>query len=336
MTSCTHRKSVYKCNICKPDKFCIHNRSIYDSCQQCKRHLCQHQNNKWNCNLCYPDRVKVRTKCVHNKRKSDCIQCGGRSVCIHNRQKARCIECTGCVHGKRKSRCEVCSGTEICEHNINKYGCKVCNSKILCIHDKIKRNCKDCNGSAYCDHDKLKIQCRICCPTSFCSHGKRRNMCNLCSGHTKVFCKVCHLFIVGKSTDHYCSYCNPNSPQSMRRKEEKIRRLFEEDGLKFINNRQFENDCCLKYRPDFVMDCTTYYLIVEVDENAHRGYDQQCEIVRMNNVSIGLGLPVKWIRYNPDSLVDENIKHKELLREVTEWKDKPMCDNLEVIYLFYT
>jgi hypothetical protein len=31
-----------------------------------------------------------------------------------------------------------------------------------------------------------------------------------------------------------------------------------------MNDKTFQNDCCLKYRPDFLFDCGSYFLILEV------------------------------------------------------------------------
>ena len=31
---------------------------------------------------------QLRKKCIHKKRKSRCIECGGSSICIHKKQKA--------------------------------------------------------------------------------------------------------------------------------------------------------------------------------------------------------------------------------------------------------
>ena len=104
----------------------------------------------------------------------------------------------------------------------------------------------------------------------------------------------------------------------------------------FINNKQFQNDCCLKYRPDFIFDCGSYFVIVECDEDAHRQYDKECEIIRMNNISIGIGLPTKFIRYNPDKKgVPKQIKEDTLIDCVKRELEKDYLDDLQPIYLFY-
>ena len=44
-------------------------------------------------------------KCEHNRRRTDCKECGGSAFCEHNKIKQHCIECEGssiCEHKKRK------------------------------------------------------------------------------------------------------------------------------------------------------------------------------------------------------------------------------------------
>ena len=90
---------------------------------------------------------RIKNKCVHNKYKSNCRECGGSSLCIHN---------------KRKSNCRECGGSAICIHNKLKHRCKECGGVSICIHNKRKQYCLLCGGSAYCEHNKVKLFCRIC------------------------------------------------------------------------------------------------------------------------------------------------------------------------------
>lgn len=59
---------------------------------------------------------------------------------------------------------------------------------------------------------------------------------------------------------------------------------------------------CGKYRVDFVFELENKVVLLECDENQHVEYNQRCEFVRQGQVSLGFGgLPVHWIRYNPDA-----------------------------------
>jgi len=58
-------------------------------------------------------------KCIHDKRKSQCRECGGSAFCIHDKQKSQCRECGGssiCIHDKRKSQCRECGGSALCSN----------------------------------------------------------------------------------------------------------------------------------------------------------------------------------------------------------------------------
>lgn len=110
----------------------------------------------------------------------------------------------------------------------------------------------------------------------------------------------------------------------------------EKNGIDATNDKVVRNGCCLKYRPDFVIDCNTYFLIVEVDENAHNAYEKDCETVRMNNIAHSLGLPTKFIRYNPDKKdFTKKHKEKELLVVINKFLNLNVLEDLEVVYLFY-
>jgi hypothetical protein len=151
-------------------------------------------------------------------------------------------------------------------------------------------------------------------------------------------CKDCNLFQVNKRTNYLCSYCNPVKSNRIKTKENEVKELFELNNIEFIHDKQISNKCCYKYRPDFVIDCLYYYLIVEVDEYAHDSYDKECELIRMNNIQMSIGLPTKFIRYNPDKKgIRKNIKQKELLNMVKEWMKKKLGElkTEEPVYLFY-
>ena len=52
-------------------------------------------------------------KCVHNKIKYSCADCGGSQVCQHKKRKYWCVDC---------------GGSHICQHKKSKYYCKLCKS----------------------------------------------------------------------------------------------------------------------------------------------------------------------------------------------------------------
>ena len=167
----------------------------------------------------------------------------------------------------------------------------------------------------------------------FCELYKSRKMINIIGSFN---CKSCNLYYkrVYPKQD-LCNNCDIRINKKDT-KELKIKRLLDDNGLKYeSHNKLFSNDCSLKVRPDFLFNCGTFYLILEVDENAHAGYVKECEIKRMNDIILGLGLPVKFIRYNPDSDYQESFKHNVLLQTLHEQMSQEYCYDLSPIYLFY-
>jgi len=96
-----------------------------------------------------------KNKCEHNKRKSQCKECGGSQICEHDRIKDYCKECDGsqiCEHNRVKSKCKECGGSFICEHNIRKDYCKECDGSQICEHNRQKTRCKECDPQGHLAH----------------------------------------------------------------------------------------------------------------------------------------------------------------------------------------
>ena len=136
-----------------------------------------------------------------------------------------------------------------------------------------------------------------------------------------------------------CYTCDPESTQRRKTKENRVRELLEEHKIEIVStDKSFTNDCGFRYRPDFLVDKGTFFLIIEVDEFAHLegDYTPECEMIRMNNIIYGLGLPVKFIRYNPDNdnfTMDE--KETRLIEEINKILEMNELDDIEIKYLFY-
>ena len=66
---------------------------------------------------------------------------------------------------------------------------------------------------------------------------------------------------------------------------------------------------CSKNRPDIYLELQTHCLIIEIDENQHNNYDTNCEAQRINDIYSDIGLPMVFIRFNPDDykIGDKNI-----------------------------
>jgi len=78
--------------------------------------------------------------------------------------------------------------------------------------------------------------------------------------------------------------------------------------LQFSFNKTVQNGCS-KRRPDILLELNTHCIIIEIDENQHIDYETNCEEQRINDLFNDIGLPIIFIRFNPDSykINDRNI-----------------------------
>ena len=161
MTSIQERKKCNKCKVnllfkeFKPKR----NGELTKRCIKC---------------LDYQKHWQLKNKCEHNREKTKCKECGGRSIYEHNRQKSQCKECGGasiCQHNRQKISCKECGGSSICVHNRQKSKCKECGGGSICIHNRQRQSCKECpNASGICEHNREKMTCKICDPQGHLSN----------------------------------------------------------------------------------------------------------------------------------------------------------------------
>ena len=149
-------------------------------------------------------------------------------------------------------------------------------------------------------------------------------------------CRSCKLFSTCSKTNYLCSYCNPDKPTRQKTKEMRVKTFLEECNYDFIHNRKCNLDgSCQTYYPDFLIDCNTFFLVIECDEDAHKSYPIDCEKMRENNICYALGLPCVFIRFNPDKKkVKMKVKEKVLKSYIDYYINQDTMNN-EVQYLFY-
>ena len=148
-------------------------------------------------------------------------------------------------------------------------------------------------------------------------------------------------------TNGKCTTCDPMILKIQQHaKENRIRDVLNAAGIKYIHDKTLEGLLCGRERPDFQIDCGTHFIYIEVDEHQHQSYTCECEQARMINLVHVRGMPVRFIRYNPD--VYQPIKGQRVLKieqrekKLIEYiihamKHSPQEDNVfsNVLYLFY-
>ena len=182
--------------------------------------------------------------------------------------------------------------------NFKLLSCKIKDDKLVSklekalIHDNIKTvkvetsdkcvNCKqlgthDANTDRYCEShappDATNLGIAKC------------NSCGLDDILVKGLCETCDPTIIQKR---------------MKVKEMRVLAILESEGIPFIHNKTLEGRPCGNDRPDFQIDCGDHFVYLEVDEHQHHTYACECEQVRMMNLIEVRGMPITFIRYNPD------------------------------------
>ena len=142
-----------------------------------------------------------------------------------------------------------------------------------------------------------------------------------------------------------CGMCDPDEFNRTRlAKQNQIKNMLDVHGYRYVScDKMIEHGRCFKYRPDFMFDCGTHYVVLEVDENQHQSHGYECEEVRMINIFQSIGMPTKFIRYNPDEYKKNNHKvnpsfnHrvKLLTRALNNAFEEPPMGHLNVKYMFY-
>ena len=124
-----------------------------------------------------------------------------------------------------------------------------------------------------------------------------------------------------------CTYCDPKHFNAYRGAKEREVKLWlncnNYDVLQ--HDKMIDKGECIRNRPDFLLESPnkTHFVIIEVDEYQHDHYQEECECSRMINISQALGMPIIFIRYNPDEYKIDNKKknpaHNTRMKTLQKW-----------------
>ena len=166
-------------------------------------------------------------------------------------------------------------------------------------------------------------------------------------------CSNCGLSYFLNDETRLCNDCNDFIVRKVHKvKETTVLEFLKSKGIMFESEDRIPENGCAKYRPDGVIDFLYFKVILEIDENQHKGYTDKCEITRMIQLHQDFGgLPIIFIRYNPDSYKDINrkiikpnsrrlselydvLRSLEILKNDYE-KNNTKLPSLSAIYMFY-
>lgn len=121
-------------------------------------------------------------------------------------------------------------------------------------------------------------------------------------------CDTCKLPSFIRSDFQDCEDCYAWwTVKPQKSKEVMVKAILDTANVEYTSHDKIPKDSCFRYRPDFMIDCGTHVLIVEVDEDQHRGYDCTCEQARMINLFQDQGgMHTIFIRFNPDTYTDSH------------------------------
>ena len=139
------------------------------------------------------------------------------------------------------------------------------------------------------------------------------------------------------------TYCEPEDQYKQIKKYEKTKEIMvlkyldseinkeivDENTFGFQDDKTVKNECDILNRPDRIYDCKTHFVIVEIDENQHKGKRASCsrgevgELARMNNIQLATGMNCIFLRFNPDNFrvggVIQKVNMCERLTLLVKW-----------------
>jgi hypothetical protein len=205
----------------------------------------------------------------------------------------------------------------------------------------------------------------------FCASHKAEGMVDVKSKRciTSVHCGG--NFVYNNTYRGHCWFCfvhlYPDEPtiRNYKNKERAVTEYVLEQFSEYtwVVDKRIQDGCSLK-KPDITLDLGDQVIMVEIDENQHRGYDCSCDNKRTMELSQDVGhRPIVFIRFNPDNyqshdgiwksscwkknslgiLQVSSEQTKEWMYRLTTlresiqyWIDNRTDKTIEFVHLFYT
>lgn len=115
-------------------------------------------------------------------------------------------------------------------------------------------------------------------------------------------CKSCGL-AYPLDPDGYCLNCSPVIFEKSRLvKQTKVKNWLDSSKFNYTSYDKIITETnCGRKRPDFVFNSKDrrHLIVLEVDENQHKSYPEECECIRMINLTNEVWGNIMYIRYKP-------------------------------------
>lgn len=229
------------------------------------------------------------------------------------------VKCQRCSTRARYGR-EVCKPTHCFRHKLPgmTYNYRVCGCGRYARYGTRQWYpvaCSACKTEGM--HDVVSAKCRLC--NTIASFGLPKRKPTACSQHRtsaminrKVrFCSTCRTVAANPKYKPLCARCfaytYPDDPRvlRLRSKEHAFMEAVQDVYPNVVRDRIIQGGCSRR-RPDGMIDCNTHTVLIEIDEDQHRSYDDVCENKRVMEIFRDLGSrPLVVIRLNPDGYMLE-------------------------------
>jgi hypothetical protein len=163
-----------------------------------------------------------------------------------------------------------------------------------------KTKCKKCKAPAIYGKNLVSLHCE--------EHKEEDEM-----NYVEKPCKSCKLPMI-LDKDETCEFCNPETFKRVHLAKQKgvieyidsKTKTYISKDVKITTDIMIDKGICGKERPDRIYEFKDKVLCFECDEEQHRHITCDCEMARMINITNTFGgLPVYFIRWNPDSYKTE-------------------------------
>jgi EsV-1-7 cysteine-rich motif len=127
-----------------------------------------------------------------------------------------------------------------------------------------------------------------------------------------------------------CYFCDPERAKTVRLAKQKTVYDFLKHHFEIESYDKIIDSKCGLERPDIIInsDSGCFKIDVEVDEGQHKGRPEECECIRMRNISESYHMPTLFVRYNPDEYkttdneqVSERKRLERLKKVIQECKE---------------
>lgn len=322
------------------------------------------------CNDCkQPEHINVT-----EKRK--CVKCNERVPSFNKKGETKPLYCSLCADEsmidlmhKKCIKCNIASPSFNFEGKKPEFCLKCCDSGMVNVVAS-RPTCKECGclarhgypqmKASHCSEHKLTSMIidprRHCAFKSETSTKKCKEFAiwgygshSVCEAHKsndmlnfiERKCAECqHIDVISQDTNK-CLSCDAFFKDKVRKaKEMEVKAFLDQNLYIYISHDRKIAYTDLLNRPDFLFESQdkAYFIVLEVDERQHKFNEENCECVRMVNISQALGKPTMFIRYNPDTYKTKdkecNVITWRRKETLSKWLDKLLKTSHEEIQLY--